>query len=88
MSMSRERNQLAALSSTDVGTAIAARDDDAESYKAINNQPLTVQVPLKVGPTKNIYQFTQLRDAYKNKFVQTAQMMNELEGQVNNVARN
>lgn len=69
MSMSRERNQLAALSSTDVGTAIAARDDDAESYKAINNQPLTVQVPLKVGPTKNIYQFTQLRDAYKNKFV-------------------
>lgn len=69
MSMSRERNQLAALSSTDVGTAIPARDDDAESYRAINNQPLTVQVPLKVGPTKNIYQFTQLRDAYKNKFV-------------------
>ena len=70
MSMSRERNQMAAMSSTDVGTAaIAARDDDVESFKAINNQPLTVQVPLKVGPTKNIYQFTQLRDAYKNKFV-------------------
>ena len=69
MSMSRERNQLAAMSSTNVGAAITARDDDAESFKAINNTPLTVQVPLKVGPTKNIYQFTQLRDAYKNKFV-------------------
>jgi len=33
------------------------------------NQPLTVSVPLKAGPTKNIYQFTQLRDQYKNKFV-------------------
>ena len=46
-----------------------------------------MQVPLKVGPTKNIYQFTQLRDAYKNKFVQTAQLMNELEAKVNNVSR-
>ena len=63
-------NQNIAMSSTDVGAIdVQQSNDDNQSFKAINSQPLTVQVPLKVGPTKNIYQFTQLRDAYKNKFV-------------------
>ena len=54
MSMSNEQRKYhAPNSTTDVG---GARDnDDVESFKVINNQPLTVQVPLKVGPTKNIY---------------------------------
>ena len=31
---------------------------------------------MKIGPTRNIYQFTQLRDNYKKKFVQTVSQMN------------
>ena len=53
--------------------ASAQHDPNNEDYfemsQSANNQPLTVQVPMKVGPTKNIYQFTQLRDQYKNKFI-------------------
>jgi len=46
-------------------------------------------VPLKAGPTKNIYLFTKLRDQYKNKFVQTAHLIGSLEDEVrrkNNLA--
>ena len=46
-----------------------------------------MHVPLKVGPTKNIYQFTQLRDHYKNKFIETAQKMTDLEAKVANLER-
>ena len=52
-----------------------------EAAAGVNATPLTISVPLKVGPTKNIYQFTQLRDQYKKKFVQTAQLMSKLEAE-------
>ena len=43
-------------------------------------KPLTVMVPLRLGPTKNLYQFTKLRDNYKQKFIQTSQEINAMVG--------
>ena len=37
MSVGNDRNHLVAMSSTDVGTVAATRDDDADSFKALNN---------------------------------------------------
>ena len=34
-----------------------------------------MHVPPRLGPSKNLYQFTQLRDSYKQKFIEASQMM-------------
>jgi hypothetical protein len=40
---------------------------------------VTVSIPPKLGPSKNLYLFTKLRDAYKHKFIETSQMMADVD---------
>lgn len=42
-------------------------------------------MPPRVGPNRNIYQFTKLRDDYKLKFIQTTQRMQMVENALNGV---
>ena len=35
-----------------------------------------------LGPSKNLYQFTQLRDQYKNKFIQASQNIADLDSRL------
>ena len=40
-----------------------------------------------VGPSKNLYKFTQLRDQYKNRFIQTSQRIADLNDQMRGINR-
>ena len=45
-----------------------------------------LQFPNKLGPAKNLYQFSQLRDRYRDMYIVTAQKLSNVDQALNNEA--
>jgi hypothetical protein len=58
----------------------------SEPYKKvvqIGDSQFQIKVPPRLGPSKNLYQFTKLRDDYKQKYIETYQSTTVIDHKLN-----